>query len=91
MKVLFKNLSKTNIRFSTLFWQLFFGVLPFTLIISVMAYTGQKTAELNGEYFQGISGALISLIAHPIVIFIGSIMIWTVLSIGKNLLKLFFT
>jgi hypothetical protein len=40
-----------------------------------VAYTGQKKTELNGEYLQGISGALISLITHPIMIFIGSIIL----------------
>lgn len=90
MKAYFQNSSKTSIKFSILFWQLFVGMLPFTLIVSIVAYTGQKTAEFNGENFQGISGALISLITHPIVVFVGSIILWTILFIGRNLLKLIF-
>ncbi|MGJ1242748.1 hypothetical protein [Sphingobacterium siyangense] len=90
MKSYFQNPSKTSIKFSILFWQLFFGMLPFTLIISIVAYTGQKPAEFNGENFQGISGALISLITHPIVVFLGSIILWTILFIGRSLLKLIF-
>jgi len=90
MKAYFQNSSNSNIKFSILFWQLFFGMLPFKLIISMVAYTGQKPAEFNGENFQGISGALISLITNPIVVFVGSIILWTILFIGRRLLKLIF-
>lgn len=85
-----QNSRTTSIKFSILFLQLFFGMLPFTLIVSIVAYTGQKPAEFNGENFQGISGALISLITHPIVVFVASIILWTILFIGRNLLKLIF-
>jgi len=90
MKAYFQNSSNSNIKFSILFWQLFFGMLPFTLIISILAYTGQKTADLNGEKFQGILGALISLIVHPMIVIVGSILLWIILFVGRNLLKLIF-
>ncbi len=90
MKAYLQNSSKLNTKFSILFWQLFFGILPFNLIISIMAYTGQKPTIFNGENLQGISGALISLITHPIVVFVGSIILWTILFIGRNILKLIF-
>ncbi|MNK09240.1 hypothetical protein D3C87_271910 [compost metagenome] len=47
MKVYFQNSSKLSIKFSILFWQLLFGTLPFTLIISMLAYTGQKPTDFN--------------------------------------------
>jgi hypothetical protein len=89
MKAYFQNSSKIDIKFSVLFLQLFFGILPFTLIMSIIAYTGQKPAEFNGEYFQGLYGALIPLIPHPIVVFVGTIILWTILFLGRNILKLF--
>jgi len=90
MKVYFQNSSKLNIKFSILFWQLLFGTLPFTLIISMLAYTGQKPADFNGEHLIGISGALISLIIHPIAVFVGTILLWTILFIGRIILKVIF-
>ncbi|WP_286752574.1 MULTISPECIES: hypothetical protein [Sphingobacterium] len=90
MKVYFQNSSKLNIKFSILFWQLFFGILPFTLIVSMLAYTGQKPANFNGEHLIGISGALISLIIHPIVVFAGTTLLWTILFIGRVIIKMIF-
>ncbi|MCS4165290.1 hypothetical protein [Sphingobacterium sp. BIGb0116] len=90
MKAYFQNSSKLNIKFSILFWQLFFGTLPFTLIVSPLAFTGQRPANFNGEHLIGISGALISLITHPIVVFVGTIILWTILLIGRIIIEFIF-
>jgi hypothetical protein len=55
-----------------------------------MAYTGQKAAQLNGEYFQGIYGAIILIVTHFFITIVGGMILWTVLYIGRKLLEFFF-
>jgi hypothetical protein len=90
MKAYFQILGKSTLSFAAFFWQLFFGLLPFTLIASVMGYTGQKVAQLNGEYFQGIYGAIIPIVTHFFIAIVGGMILWTVLYIGRKLLEFFF-
>jgi len=55
-----------------------------------MGYTGQKAAQLNGEYFQGIYVAIIPLVSHFFIAIVGGMIPWTVLYIGRKLLEFFF-
>ena len=90
MKNLENYLEKPKKFFQFLFWNFFFGYLPFGLLISFLSLMGKVAFTLNekGEY--GITGFLMYLLTIPFVALILTLVNWLYLTIGNYILNIIF-
>ncbi|MGJ1444860.1 hypothetical protein ACR79S_19350 [Sphingobacterium spiritivorum] len=90
MKAYFKKIGNADLSFGILYWNLFFGGLPFILVAAILALFGIKPVAVNNVYYDGIIGFNIPLISLPIVVFISTVFICFFLFVGKNLIRIIF-
>jgi len=81
---------KPNRLFGFLFWNTFFGVLPFGLLIAIMSLFGFIPVTINEESRYGLEGALFMLLYIPFFAFLFTFSSWVLLSLGNLFLRLIF-
>ncbi len=79
---------KPNNFFQYIYWNLFFGYLPFGVLISILSLFGKIAFTLNNEPVYGIVGFLMYAICIPILTLIFTLVIWIYMSIGNFILRL---
>jgi hypothetical protein len=88
MKYFQRFSQKPNSLFQFIFWNLFFGYLPFGLFIALLSLFGNIAFTLNNQPVYGITGFLGYVICIPFVILIFTVVFWIFFSIGNFLIRI---